>query len=142
MRHTRCWTAFAVLLACEMSVRLDAAELPDAGAAKALEGGWVRLFDGKSLRGWYTKIQNQKKNEDPAKYFQVHDGVIHVYKDQAAGSAVPNGYIATEAVYANYRLRMEYKWGTQEVQAADDGGSGCGAALSCEAARYGLAAVC
>lgn len=116
MRYIRCWTAFATLLACETSVRLDAAELPDAVAAKALEGGWVRLFDGKSLRGWYTKIQNQKTGEDSEKYFQVHDGMIHVHKDQAEGSAVPNGYIATEAVYANYRLRMEYKWGTKKFK--------------------------
>src|SRR6476620_7884061 len=78
--------------------------------------GWIRLFDGKSLRGWYTKIQNQKVNEDPAQFFQVDDGVIHVYKDQAAGTPVPNGYIATEAVYANYHLRMEYKWGAKKFK--------------------------
>src|SRR5215218_8692346 len=53
---------------------------------------WTRLFDGKSLHGWYTKIPNQKTGEDPEKFFQVDDGVIHVYKDQAAGTAVPNGY--------------------------------------------------
>jgi hypothetical protein len=74
------------------------------------------LFDVKSLHGWYTKIQNQKVNEDPAQFFQVHDGVIHVYKDQAAGTPVPNGYIATEAEYANYHLRMEFKWGTKKFQ--------------------------
>jgi Domain of Unknown Function (DUF1080) len=78
--------------------------------------GWSQLFDGKSLRGWYTKIQNQKTGEDPEKYFQVVDGMIHVYKDQAAGAAVPSGYIATEAAYANYHLRMEYKWGAKKFK--------------------------
>jgi 3-keto-disaccharide hydrolase len=77
---------------------------------------WAPLFDGKSLHGWYPKIQNQKTGEDPEKYFQVDDGVIHVYKDQAAGTKVPNGYLATEKEYANYRLRMEYKWGTKKFQ--------------------------
>ena len=114
----------------------------EAQTASQNDRGWTRLFDGKSLHGWYTQIQNKKKNEDPAKFFQVEDGVIHVYKDQPAGTAVPNGYIATEAVYANYHLRMEYKWGSEEIQAADDGGSRCGPALPCDAAGYGLAAMC
>jgi hypothetical protein len=116
MRHILCWTVLATLLAGETSVRLGAAELSDANRAKASETGWVRLFDGKSLHGWYTKIQNKERNEDPAKFFQVHDGVIHVYKDQAEGIAVPNGYIATEAEYANYHLRMEYKWGSKKFK--------------------------
>jgi Domain of Unknown Function (DUF1080) len=89
---------------------------PEAQTAKQSDHDWIRLFDGKSLNGWYTKIQNQKTNEDPAKFFQVHDGVIHVYKDQAAGSEVPNGYLATEAEYANFHLRMEYKWGTKKFK--------------------------
>src|SRR4051812_20547414 len=77
---------------------------------------WTRLFDGKSLRGWYPKIQNQKTGEDTARYFQVDDGVIHVYKDQADGTPVPNGYLASEAEYANYHLRMEFKWGTKRFK--------------------------
>jgi hypothetical protein len=85
-------------------------------AESSSDTAWVRLFDGKSLHGWYPKIQNQKTGEDPEKYFQVDDGVIHVYKDQSAGIAVPNGYLATEAEYANYHLRMEYKWGTKKFK--------------------------
>jgi hypothetical protein len=78
--------------------------------------GWTRLFDGNSLRGWYTKIQNQKRGEDAGKYFQVHDGVIHVYKDQADGSAVTFGVLTTEAHHAYYHLRLEYKWGTKRFK--------------------------
>jgi hypothetical protein len=78
--------------------------------------GWTQLFDGKSLDGWYPQIQNHKTNEDPEKYFQVEDGVIHVYKDQVEGTAVPNGYLTTEKEYANFRLRMEYKWGAKKFK--------------------------
>jgi len=85
-------------------------------AQTSSEAGWIRLFDGNSLAGWYTKIQNQKKNEDPAKFFQVENGVIHVYKDQTAGTAVPNGYIATDAEYGYYHLRLEYKWGDKRFK--------------------------
>lgn len=88
----------------------------EAQTAEPSDQGWTRLFDGKSLHGWYTKIQNQKTNEDPEKYFQVDDGAIHVYKDQAAGTPVPNGYLATDGVYANFHLRMEYKWGEKKFK--------------------------
>src|SRR5215217_1598506 len=80
------------------------------GTAALSDSRWTPLFDGKSLRGWYVQIQKLKRGEDPAKYFQVEDGAIHVYKDQAAGTAVPNGYLATDGEYSNFHLRMEYKW--------------------------------
>jgi hypothetical protein len=77
---------------------------------------WVRLFDGKTLNGWYTFLQRQKKNEDPAKVFQVEDGVIHVYKDQTDGSEITFGYLASDLEYAYYHLRLEYKWGTKRFR--------------------------
>src|SRR6185436_13982965 len=92
----------ALLLAVHVNRSAWADGVAASKTATRSDQGWIQLFDGKSLHGWYTKIQNQKTNEDPEKYFQVDDGVIHVYKDQAAGVAVPNGYLATEAVYANY----------------------------------------
>jgi hypothetical protein len=73
--------------------------------------GWTPLFDGKSLEGWYTCLQGKKRDEDPAKIFQVENGVIHVYKDQAQGAKVPSGFVATKSEYSYYRLRLEYKWG-------------------------------
>ncbi len=79
-------------------------------------GGWTRLFDGKTFHGWYPKFQNHKRGDDPGKYFQIEDGVIHVYKDQAEGSAVPSGYMATDAEYAYYHLKLEFKWGTKRFR--------------------------
>jgi hypothetical protein len=87
------------------------AALGAAGMEPAVGQGWVRLFDGKTFAGWYPKIQNHPKGDDPGKIFQVDDGVIHAYKDQAEGNAVPSGYMATEADYSAYRLRLECKWG-------------------------------
>jgi Domain of Unknown Function (DUF1080) len=114
MRFTVC--SVVLLLALSKSLGTFADEPVKERPIDRSDSGWTRLFDGKSLHGWYTKIQNLKTGEDPAKFFQVDDGVIHVYKDQAAGTPVPNGYIATEAVYANYHLRMEYKWGTKKFK--------------------------
>ena len=88
----------------------------DKRAESSRDAGWIQLFDGKSLDGWYTYLQKHKKNEDPAKVFQVHDGVIHVYKDQAEDVDVPGGYLATNSDYAYYHLRLEYKWGENKFR--------------------------
>jgi hypothetical protein len=81
---------------------------------------WIRLFDGKSLNGWYTFLQKHKKNEDPTKVFQVHDGVIHVYQNHSEQGDVPGGYLATDLEYANYHLRLEYKWGRKKFRPRAD----------------------
>lgn len=81
-------------------------------AADAKEG-WEPLFNGKDLSGWYT-FSAGKKNEDPKKLFQVHDGMIHMYKDAEQGSKQTFGYIATEKDYSDYHLRFQYKWGTKK----------------------------
>lgn len=75
---------------------------------------WIRLFDGKSFDGWYTFLQKHKKNEDPTKVFQLHDGVIHVYQNHEESDNVPGGYLATDLEYVNYHLRLEYKWGNKK----------------------------
>jgi hypothetical protein len=78
--------------------------------------GWIRLFDGKSFDGWYTYLQKHDKNEDPTKVFQLHDGMIHVYQNHTESENVPCGYLATDTEYANYRLRLEYKWGQKKFR--------------------------
>ncbi|MDB6125816.1 MAG: hypothetical protein JWQ71_4809 [Pedosphaera sp.] len=82
------------------------------GAEPAKDGDWKPLFNGKDFSGWYI-ISTGKKNEDPKHLFQVHDGVIHMYKDAEQGSKQPSGYIATEKEYSHYHLRFQYKWGTK-----------------------------
>jgi hypothetical protein len=106
------WAAIFGLLATTSSAAAD--ERTSEREAGPTNSGWVRLFDGKSLAGWYTKVQNHQKNDDPAKIFQVEDGVIHVY--EAQGVEVPSGYLATEAEYENYHLRLEYKWGEKRFR--------------------------
>src|SRR4029079_785655 len=110
-------TALIALMLC-VACPIIAAANENAGSqtAKSSDRGWTQLFDGKSFAGWYVQIQNQKRNEDPAKYFQVDHGVIHVYKDQPAGTAVPNGYLATDKMYSHFQLRMEYKWGEKKFK--------------------------
>src|SRR4051812_43407474 len=69
-------------------------------AAAEPEPGWKPLFDGKTLNGWYVFLKDQnEKNKDPNKLVQIEDGAVHMYKDAAADSTHPFGYIATEKEY-------------------------------------------
>jgi hypothetical protein len=83
----------------------------ETGRTKDERSGVVRLFNGQNLDGWSTYLEGEGKNNDPEKVFQVHDGIIHIYKDAEEGTKMPFGYIATEREYADYQLRLEYQWG-------------------------------
>jgi len=78
--------------------------------------GWVSLFDGRDLNGWYTFLQKHGKNRDPDRVIAIEDGSIHLYKHAREGSDVVMGYIATEKEYGDYHLRLQYRWGTKKFQ--------------------------
>jgi hypothetical protein len=50
----------------------------EAAAASADKDGWVPLFNGRSLDGWYTFLPSTGKNSDPKGVFKVEDGMIHI----------------------------------------------------------------
>jgi hypothetical protein len=81
------------------------------------EHSWHKLFNGKDLSGWDSFLSTNDKeppfliNQDPDKVIQVIDGTIHFYKDQCPDSIVPEGILYTTSEFANYRLRLEFKWG-------------------------------
>lgn len=67
--------------------------------------GFVQLFNGKDLTGLYGWLKDTHYN-DPRKVFSVEDGILRI-------SGEVNGYLATEKEYRDYRLVVEYKWGTK-----------------------------
>jgi hypothetical protein len=91
---------------------------PPKSATKSTEAdqGWVSLFDGRDLNGWYTFLQKHGKNHDPDRVITIEDGSIHLYKHASEGSDVVMGYIATEKEYGDYHLRLQYRWGTKKFQ--------------------------
>ena len=78
--------------------------------AHAQTDGWKKLFNGKDLDGWHVVIGNPAR-ADTNHWIQIHDGMIHMYKDATQGSPQPAGYIVTSNEYSNYHLKLEYKWG-------------------------------
>ena len=72
---------------------------------------WQPLFNGRDISGWYTNLKGLGKDKDPDRIFQVHDGMIHIYKDAVQGSPMPFGYICTAKECGDCRIRFQYKWG-------------------------------
>jgi hypothetical protein len=69
----------------------------------------VALFNGKDLSGWYTFMPRKDGSDprsDPKQVFRIEDGVLHVTGDGF-------GYVCTEQEFENYRIKLEFKWGTK-----------------------------
>ena len=72
--------------------------------------GWVSLFNGRNLDGWYTFLGRSGKNNDPG-YVRVEQGMIHFYGNDIKGNPEP-GFLATTQESSDYHFRVEFKWGT------------------------------
>ncbi len=73
--------------------------------------GWISLFNGRNLDGWYTFLQQSGRNNDPSGIFRVDNGLLHIF-GQHVGDTPETGYLCTTREFANYRLRVEYRWGS------------------------------
>lgn len=87
------------IVLCVLLVRIAQAAEP-----LAPESGIVSLFNGRDLTGLYTWLVDTKY-EDPRGVFSVTNGVLRI-----SGEGL--GYIATKQSHSNYRLLVEFKWGT------------------------------
>ena len=67
----------------------------------------VALFNGHDLQGWYSFLEKYGRDQDPNGNFKVENGVLHI-------EGRDFGYVATNASYANYRLKVEFKWGVHQ----------------------------
>lgn len=66
------------------------------------------LFNGTDFSGW-TKIITAEEGSDPDKTFTIVNGVIRC-------TGQPFGYLATQQHYADYLLKLEYRWYGQSEQ--------------------------
>ena len=65
----------------------------------------VRLFNGKDLSGLSTWLKDAQR-DDPRRVFRVEDGMLRI-------TGEGEGYLATDREYRDYRLVVEYRWGTR-----------------------------
>jgi hypothetical protein len=82
----------------------------------------VKLFDGQSLDGWYTFLQNRGRDTDPKEVFTVQDGMIRI-------SGEDWGCITTNEVYENYKLTVEFMWGKLVYEPRLENARDCGILL-------------
>lgn len=66
----------------------------------------IRLFNGKNLDGWYTFVKDRGTGIDPKNVFTVQDGMIRI-------SGEEYGCITTNEEYSDYKLVVDFKWGTK-----------------------------
>lgn len=63
----------------------------------------IKLFDGKSLGGWYMDVPELEKDSSIRKPFLVRNGML-------VSLGTPNGHLLTDKEYENYRLEVEYRF--------------------------------
>jgi hypothetical protein len=100
-----CWCTRLILVGLTLPsafAQASAGQAPD---------GWISLFNGKDLSGWYTFLGASGKNKDPKGIFKVEDGMIHIVDYPKPDGDSDDGYLGTNQEYQNVRIHAEYKWG-------------------------------
>jgi hypothetical protein len=82
----------------------------------------IKLFDGHSLNGWYTFLQNRGRDNDPNNVFTVVDGKIRISGEEW-------GCITTDEEYADYKLVVEFRWGELTYEPRLENARDCGLLL-------------
>jgi hypothetical protein len=97
-----------------------------AGAPSSKQDGWVSLFNGRNLDGWYTFLPSSGKNSDSKHVFKVEQGMLHILDIPVTAEDQEFGYMATDREFSNCRVLVEYKWGTKRfhprIEAKRDNG--------------------
>ncbi len=76
--------------------------VPDLNAAP------LPLFNGTNFAGWTTWLVDTK-HADPRGVFSMSNGVVRISGDGL-------GYLATTNQFRDYRLSLEFKWGTRNTR--------------------------
>ncbi len=79
------------------------------------EPGWVSLFNGKDLDGWFPKLAGYEFMEDPYNTFRVEDGVLKVSYAEYDTFRGEFGHLFYKKAFSHYRLRLEYRFVGEQV---------------------------
>jgi len=85
----------------------------------AADDGWIPLFNGKNLDGWYTYLGSTGKNNDPKGVFKVEKGMIHILDLPVTDEPQDAGYLATNQEYSDVLIHVEYRWGSKRFRDKD-----------------------
>ena len=80
-------------------------------------GRWIKLFDGKSLRGWTVKIKDHPVNDNFGNTFRVENGVMKVSYDQYEDKFKEQfGHIFYKKQFSAYLLVVEYRFVGDQIK--------------------------
>ena len=71
------------------------------------------LFNGKDLKGWYSFLKTNGKNNDVDTVFSVNNGLLKITGKEF-------GYIVTEKTFTDFHLVVEFKWGQKKYPPRED----------------------
>ncbi|WP_165795189.1 3-keto-disaccharide hydrolase [Deinococcus koreensis] len=101
----------ALLCACDQAPAGTAPPTPEPPVQASPQTNWEKLFNGTDLRGWSAWFPSSGRGGDPRGVFKVEDGALHVLDLPPSGAEQEFGYLATDQLHKDYRLRLEYRWG-------------------------------
>jgi len=91
------------------------------------ESRTISLFNGRDLTGWSIYVQHfdgSDPTRDTKGVFKVENGVIHISGQEFGG-------LTTDKEYENYRLTVEFKWGTKRWPPRENAVRDSGILLHC-----------
>lgn len=77
---------------------------------------WIKLFNGKDLKGWTAKIRGYALGENFGNTFRVKDGVIQVGYEAYDKFGERFGHLFHETPRSNYIFRMEYRFTGEQAK--------------------------
>jgi hypothetical protein len=83
---------------------------PLVSAADPDKKEWIRLFDGKSLRGWVPKIAGYEAGVNFGKTFRVKNRVLKVSYDKYDTFGARFGHLFYKTPFSHYVIAIEYRF--------------------------------
>lgn len=71
--------------------------------AGRLSAQTLQLFNGKDLQGWHIDVPEMDTSKTAPNPFIIRNGLL-------VSMGNPNGHLITDAVYENYRVKVEYRF--------------------------------
>ena len=84
---------------------------------RSKSGKWIKLFNGKNLKGWTVKIKDHPVNDNFGNTFRVENGMMKVSYDQYDGKFKEQfGHIFYKKQFSAYLLVVEYRFTGDQIK--------------------------
>ena len=86
------------------------------GAAHPEKEDWIKLFNGKNLKGWTPKIRGHAAGDNFGKTFRVQHGVMQVSYEAYDSFQERFGHIFYKDPFSYYVIRLEYRFTGEQAK--------------------------